>query len=119
MCNYGTLLSEALNVACLAREERLRDEEWEVCVLVSCLLEHAVKDIVHLLPDGIAIGLDYHTTTYCRVLSKTRLEYQVVIPLRVVLVALGQILQFNCHILYIFFVYSFRTYIKKHNARQR
>ena len=44
----------------LAAEEGLGDEEREVRVLVSGFLEHAVENMLHLLPDGVSVGLDDH-----------------------------------------------------------
>ena len=69
----------------LTAEERLRNEKREICVLMSCFLEHLVEDILHLLPDGISVRLDYHTSSDCRALCQVCLYYKVVIPLRVVI----------------------------------
>ena len=65
----------------LAAEEGLRDEEREICVLDTCLLEHLVKHVLHLLPDCISIRLDHHTSPYGRALCQVCLYYKVVIPL--------------------------------------
>ena len=71
---------------------------------MSRLLKHTIQNIMHLLPDGIAIGFDDHTASHCRVLGKASLNNQIVVPLRVVLVALGQIFQFNCHYILILII---------------
>ena len=61
--NYGTLLGETCHVLSLTREETLRDEEREVCVLYTCLLKHLVELLLHLLPDSVTVWFDNHTTT--------------------------------------------------------
>ena len=85
MGDDGTLLGEALYVLGLTAQERLRDEQGEVCVLSTCLLEHLVQLLLHLFPDGIAIGFDYHTATNSRLFSEVGLYHQIVIPLAVII----------------------------------
>ena len=95
----GTLLGEAFDMAGLFREKRLGNEEREVGVFMPCLLEHFVQRRLHLLPDGIAIGLDDHAPAHRRVLGQTGLYYQVVVPLRIVVLRLGHVFEFLCHYL--------------------
>ena len=95
--HHGALLGEALDVVRLLGKERLGDEEREVGVLMSRILEHLVQSVVHLLPDGIAVGFDDHTSAHGRILGQSRLDDQVVVPLRVVVVGLGQLFEFLCH----------------------
>ena len=90
--HHGALLGEACHVLSLTREETLGDEHREICVLYTCLLKHLVELLLHLLPDGVAVWFDDHTTAYWRQFSEVGFHYQVVIPLAVVLGTLGQIL---------------------------
>ena len=96
--HHGALLGKSLDMVGLLREEGFGDEEREIGVLVSRILEHLVQRSLHLLPDGVAVGFDDHTSADGGVLRKSRLHDQVVIPLRVVLVGLREIFQFLCHI---------------------
>ena len=96
--HHGALLGEPFDVVRLLREERLGDEEREVGVLMPRLLEHLVQRIVHLLPDGIAVGFDHHAAAHGRILGQPGFHHQVVVPLRVVFVRLGQVFEFLCHI---------------------
>ena len=95
----GTLLGEALDMLGLAGEEVFGNEQGEVGVLHTRLLEHRVELMLHLLPDSIAVGLDRHAASHGGLLGQVGLHHQVVEPLRVVLAALGEILKFFCHIL--------------------
>ncbi len=95
--HHGAFLGKTLHVFCLTGEEINRYEQWEVSVLHTRLLEHFVELGLHLLPNGIAVGLDNHTTTYRCHLCQVGLHHQVVVPLTVILSALGQLFQFFCH----------------------
>ncbi len=68
----------------LAAEKRFRDKEREICVLDTCLLEHLVESLLHLLPYGIAIGFDNHAAPDGALLCKVSLHNKFVIPFRVV-----------------------------------
>ena len=69
----------------LPAEETLGDEKREVSVLDAGFLEHPVQDALHLFPDSVAVGLDDHAAAHGRLLGQIGLDYEVVIPLRVVL----------------------------------
>ena len=111
--HHGALLGKALDVVGLLREERLGDEQREIGVLMPRILKHLVQRVVHLLPDGIAIGFDDHTTAYGRILGQPRLHDQIVVPLRVVLVRLGEVLEFLCHISLFLILFQPANIIKK------
>ena len=49
----------------LTTEERFRDEKREISILMSGILEHFVKDALHLLPNSISVWFYDHTTPYC------------------------------------------------------
>ena len=111
--HHGALLGKALDVVGLFREERFGDEQREIGVLMPRILKHLVQRVVHLLPDGIAIGFDDHTTAYGRILGQPRLHDQIVVPLRVVLVRLGEVLEFLCHISLFLILFQPANIIKK------
>ena len=119
MRHHGALLGKSLDVVGLLREEGFGDEKREIGVLVSRILEHLVQRGLHLLPDGVAVGFDDHTSADGGVLRKSRLHDQVVIPLRVVLVGLREVLQFLCHIVSVFTFISDCKYSKKIKARRK
>ena len=81
VCHHGTFLGETLYMLGLAAKERFGNKQGEISVLHAGLLEHAVQRLLHLLPDGIAVGLDYHTAAHGALLGKVSLDYQLVIPL--------------------------------------
>ena len=85
MGHDGSLLGKSFHVLGLTAEERLRYQQGEVGVLGACLLEHLVQLLLHLLPNGIAIGLDYHTSTHGRLLCQVSLYHQIVVPLAVII----------------------------------
>ena len=84
MGHHGALLGEAFHMLGFLGEERLRDKQWEVGILRASLLEHQVELVLHLLPDGITIGFDHHTSAYCRLLGEVGLHYQIIKPLTIV-----------------------------------
>ena len=83
--NHSTLLGKTLNVLGLSAEKRLGNQQGEISILHTGCLEHVVEATLHLLPDGIAIGLDDHAATHCRLLGKVGLHNKFVVPLRIVL----------------------------------
>ena len=87
MGHYGALLGKALDVLGLAAQERLRNKQGEIGVLCTCFLEHLVQLLLHLFPDGIAIGLDDHTSANCRLLGEVGFNHKIVIPLTVIISA--------------------------------
>ena len=78
----------------LAAEKGLRYEQREICVLMSCSLEHPVKLSLYLLPDSIAVRLDDHTSPHCGILRQISLYHKIVIPLGVILLLACN---FFCH----------------------
>src|SRR6185369_3422133 len=71
---------ETFDVLRFLREKALRNEEREVAVLVTGLLEHPVQGGLHLLPDGVAIGADDHATANRAVVSKLGAHEHLVVP---------------------------------------
>ena len=64
MGHHGALLGEAGYVLGLLAEEGFGDEQREIGVLHAGGLEHIVKGPLHLLPYGIAIGFNHHTSPH-------------------------------------------------------
>ena len=78
--HHRDLRGEPFDVLRLLGEEALRDEEGEVGVLVSRGLEHPVEGLLHLLPDGIAVGTDDHAAAHRAVIGQLGLRDQLVVP---------------------------------------
>jgi hypothetical protein len=83
------LLGEALDVLGLLLEERQRDEQREVRVDVAGVLEHAVEDPLHVLPQRVAPRLDHHAAAHRRVLGQVGGLDDLLVPLGVVVGAGG------------------------------
>ena len=79
------------------RKERLGDEQGEISVLYTCLFKHSVELGLHLLPYSIAIGLDYHTTAYGRLLGKVCFYDKIIKPLAVIVSSFSKVFEFFCH----------------------
>ena len=81
------LLREALDVRGFLLQERQRDEQREVRVLVARRLEHVVERALHVLPERVAPRLDDHAAAHGRVLGEVGAGDDLLVPLGVVLVA--------------------------------
>ncbi len=81
------LLREALDVRGFLLQERQRDEQRKVGVLVARRLEHVVEGPLHVLPERVAPRPDDHAAAHRRVLGEVRARDDLLIPLRVVLFA--------------------------------
>src|SRR5574344_1827451 len=68
--DYRALLGKTLNVFGLLAEKRLGDKQRQIGIDVTSFLKTAIKLSLHLLPDSIAIRLDYHTASYSRIFSQ-------------------------------------------------
>ena len=90
----GALLGEAFHVFGLTAEEAFGDEEGEIGVLVAGGLEHAVELMLHLLPDGIAVGLDDHAPADGALFGEVGTDHKFVVPFGIVLTAFGKVF---CH----------------------
>ena len=87
MGHHRALLGEALHVFGFLLQERQRDEQREVRVLVARVLEHAVEHALHVLPQGVAPRLDHHAAAHGAVLGQIGRAHHLLIPLGVVLIA--------------------------------
>ena len=97
MGHHGTFLGETFYVFSLAGKETLWNQQGEIGVLRTCFLEHSVQLVLHLLPDGVAIRLDDHTSTYGRLFSEVGFHDKIVIPLTIIVSAFCHFFQFFCH----------------------
>ena len=95
--NNCALLGKALHMLRLAAEIRFGNKQREVGVLYTCLLEHFVEGVLHLLPYGVAIGFDDHAAAHSRLLGQIGLHNEVVIPLGVVFTTFRKVFKFLCH----------------------
>ena len=95
--HHGAFLGEAFHVFGFTAEERFGNEQREICVLHTGLLEHAVESLLHFLPDCISVGFDYHATPDGGLFGQVGFHHQVVVPLGVVLGAFCEVFEFCCH----------------------
>lgn len=72
----------------LLPEKAHGDEEGEVGVLVAGLLEHAVQNLLDVLPDGVPVGADHDGAPHGPVVGELGLLDDLEVPLAEVL-ALG------------------------------
>ena len=89
--HHGAFFGEAFDVLCLTGKEAHGDEQREIGVLYARCLEHLVELGLHLLPDSIAVRLDNHTAAHRSNLCQVGFHHQVVVPLTVIVSALGQL----------------------------
>jgi len=85
--HHGALLGKSFHVGRFLAEVALGDEQREVGIDVPRFLEHAVKHVLHSLPNGKAVGLDDHASFHIAVLGKVRLHNEFVVPFAVVFFA--------------------------------
>jgi hypothetical protein len=71
---------EPLHVLGLTGEKTLRNEQREVGVLVPRVLEHLIQGLLHLLPDGIAVGPDDHAPAHRTVVRQLCARDDLVVP---------------------------------------
>ncbi len=90
LVHHGGLRGEPLHVLGLLRQQALGDEHREVGVLVARLLEHIVERALDELPDGVPVRADHHAPTNGRVVGELRLQHDLVVPGREVLLSRGQ-----------------------------
>ncbi len=78
----------------LTGKEGFGDEEREVGVDVAGGFEHSVELVLHLFPDGIAIGFDDHAAADGALLGKVGADDELIVPFGIVFAAFGKIF---CH----------------------
>ena len=85
MGHDGTFLGETFDVRSLLAQVTLGDEQREVSVHVSGVLELAIEHLFHALPNGETVWLDDHTPLYITVLGEVGLDDNLVVPLGIIL----------------------------------
>ncbi len=80
MRDDGRFGREAFDVLCLAPKEALRDEQREVRVAMSRLLEHVIESALHALPDAVAVRPNDHAAADRRIVGKLGAEHDLVVP---------------------------------------
>ena len=79
--NDSALGSKALNVILLLLKQALGNKHRHIYVLVTKLLEAAVKLSLYILPDSVAVGADDHASLNARIIDQLCFFYNVGIPL--------------------------------------
>ena len=82
-CHLGR---KALHMILLLLQQAFRNEHGHAHVLVAGCLEHAVQNMLNVLPDRICVGPDHHTALDAGVFNQLRLFYNIRVPLCKILV---------------------------------
>ncbi len=85
MGDHRAFLGEAFDVLGLLLKERLGDEQREVGILVAGGLELLIQVALHVLPQGIAPGLDHHAAAHIGIFGQVGGAHDLLVPLGVVL----------------------------------
>jgi len=80
----GALFGKAIDMFGFFAEEGFGDQKGEVGVDVSGGFEHAVEGLLHVFPDGVAVGFDHHATADDAVVSEVGFFDDIVVPLGVI-----------------------------------
>ena len=91
VCYYCTLLCKTFHMFRFTAEERLRNQQRKIGIHVSRFLKHIVQLTLHFLPDSVSVRFDHHTATHSRLFCQIGLHHQLIIPLRIILAAFGQV----------------------------
>ncbi len=83
-CN---LRRKALDMLRFLQQQAFRNQHREIHVLMTRFLEALVHFLLDALPDGVAVRANDHAAAHRRVIAQLRLEDDVRIPLREVLIA--------------------------------
>ena len=85
--DHCTLFGEAINVGGFLLNVADRNEEREVGVYVTGLLEHLIEVAVNILPEGVAPRLNHHATADWAVFGQVGMLDYLEVPLRIVFLA--------------------------------
>ena len=78
--HHGALLGKAFHVFGFFREKTFRDEQREINVLHTSLLETRIKRLLDLFPNGIAVRFYHHAAAHVCLLGKVGFHNKFVIP---------------------------------------
>src|ERR1700688_4115648 len=84
MSNNGAFFSKTFYVSGFPAQKTFWYKKREIGVFMTCIFEHQVQGIPHFLPKGKSKWLNNHTPAYSRIICQSTLNYQVVIPLRII-----------------------------------
>ncbi len=85
VCDHCALRREPFDVRRFLLQERQRDEQRKVRVLVARGFEHVVERALHVLPERVAPGSDDHAAAHGRVFGEVGTDNDLLVPLGVVL----------------------------------
>ena len=87
----GHLRGEAFHMVLLFLQKALRYEHGHIDILVAGGLEHAVEDVLDILPNGVAVGADDHAAADAAVIDQLGLFNDIGIPLRKIVLHRGDL----------------------------
>ena len=85
---------KALDVVLFLLQQAFRDEHRHRDVLVAAVLEHPVKLLLNILPNGIAVRTQDEQSLYAGIIDELRLGANVGEPLGKVLLHIGYLFNF-------------------------
>ena len=92
--NPGTLRGKALYMILFLLQKGLRDQHGHVYILMTCLLELVVQNLLYILPDRISVRSVYkHTSGEC-IVDQFRLDAHIGEPLGEIHVHIGDFFNF-------------------------
>ena len=103
--DHSTFFGKALNVVSFFGKIALGDEHREVSILHTGSLKTSIQILLNALPNGIAIRFNHHTAAHIGLFGKVCFHHQFVVPARVIYAAFGQIFEFFCHSIFLFFFF--------------
>jgi hypothetical protein len=98
MRDHRAFFGKTLGMLLFFFQERFRDKEREVSVLVSGRLEHIVEGPLHLFPDRETIRLNNHTAANGRILGQVSPFDDLVVPFGIVFRPLWKSFAHNVHL---------------------
>jgi hypothetical protein len=78
-------------VLCLELQQRLRDQQREVGVLVAGRLDALIEQPLHVLPQAEPVGADHHAAAHRGVIGELRLAHHLVVPAGEVVGLVGEV----------------------------
>ena len=90
MGNDRALFGEAVDVFRFLLQKRKRDEQREIRVAMSRVLEHAVEHALNVFPRRVSPRLDHHAAAHRTGLGQLGRTHDLLIPLGVVLAPCGR-----------------------------
>src|SRR5438270_13158649 len=95
----------------LLLQEAARNQWWKVGVEHSRFFKARIQEVLNVLPDGITIRPDNHTTTYRSIVSQFSFTYYLVVPHGKIVVVVDDLLDI------LFFVKHTSPFLSSINPR--